>query len=52
MSSRSVEHFEAEIDRVVEYFRREYKMTLAEAVGTLQIVAMRLGSEALQESPE
>lgn len=47
MSANGVNHFSEEIHRVVDYFRKEYRMTLAEAVGTLQIVALQLAHDAL-----
>lgn len=38
MTQRSVSHFQAELTKTIDYFRKEYKLSLAEAVGTLDLV--------------
>lgn len=38
MSGRAVDHFTVEVERVMKRFRKEYKMSYAEMVGTLEII--------------
>lgn len=42
MSRQGIEHFVDEVNRVVDYFRKEYQMKLAEVVGALMLVAFHL----------
>lgn len=42
MSRNGTRHFADEIKRLVDYYRDEYKMTLAEVVGALHLMAFDL----------
>lgn len=42
MSKRSTSQLSAELQRVIDYFRAEGRLTYAEIVGTLEIIKMDL----------
>lgn len=50
--SRAVEHFEKDLDRLVDRYRQEYDMTYAEVVGCLHLKQVSLWLEAREDSGE
>lgn len=46
MTSRAVEAFDIEIERLVDRFRAEWDLSYAEAIGALQMAAHRILAEA------
>ena len=42
MSQENTRRFQGEIEKTVDYFRCEYELTLAEAVGTLDVIKHKL----------
>ena len=51
MSNSRIEAFISELDLKIEYFRQEFELTYAEAIGCLELVKHRLLRE-LFEDPE
>jgi len=51
-SSRACQHFEIELNSLVDRFRDEYELTYAEAVGILEIVKLSLVVEFTNESDD
>ncbi len=53
MSGRNrQEHLAAEIDRVIDYFRKEFDMTYADAIGVMTIMVVDLALECNQRQQE
>ena len=49
MSRKAVDDLAARINREIDYCRREFEMTYAEAVGVLQVVTFELLQEATKD---
>ena len=52
MSKAATDYLADTVDRAVDYARREYEMTYAEAVGVLVMKAHLLMAEAADSDPE
>ena len=50
--SKSVQKFTDEIERVVSYFRKEFELNYAEAIGALELVSHKLKQEAYEIDDE
>lgn len=46
--NQNIEAFTEAIDKKVDYFRKEYNMTLAESVGVLEVVTHALIQEEME----
>lgn len=44
--SRATDHFQERLNELIDYFRKEYKLTYSEAVGCLFMKAHELTDEA------
>lgn len=49
MSKKDVEHLEFELNKVVHRFRMEYQLSLAELLGTLEVIKHLVLKEFLEE---
>ena len=43
------EKFTAELERIIDYFRSEFNITYAQAIGSLEMVTFSLQSEAYND---
>jgi len=48
----SVDHFVAVMTQKIDYFRREYHLTYAEAVGALELIKGEMVLECIEEGRE
>jgi len=46
------DNFREEVERVVDYFRREFSLTYSEAVGVLEMVKFDLLQESTDDNQE
>jgi len=48
----SVERFVTEIEKVIDYFRKEYDLTYSEAIGAIHMIEHKLTREAVNINEE
>jgi hypothetical protein len=49
MSRPGCDHFVGELEKLIDYFRLEYKMTYSEVIGCLELVKADVIADAIAE---